>query len=90
MAFHCSELAFVFDNTDRCENMTRGGAEPRVLADKMSSAWLRFATTGDPNTSSLPHWPKVTVGSNPTMIFDRVCSMRVDSDKEERDMAALV
>ena len=56
-AFHCSEIAFVFDNTDRCAPMTGGGLAPRALAAKVSDAWINFARHGDPNHSGLPHWP---------------------------------
>jgi para-nitrobenzyl esterase len=38
MTFHCSELAFVFDNTAYCENRTGNGAAARSLASKMSEA----------------------------------------------------
>ena len=42
MAFHCSELAFVFDNTDRCAAMTGGGPEARALGAKVSEAWIQL------------------------------------------------
>jgi para-nitrobenzyl esterase len=51
MAFHCAELAFVFDNSARCENMTGNGAAAHALAAKMSEAWVHFARTGDPQSS---------------------------------------
>ena len=34
-AFHCAELPFVFDNTDRGAAMTRGTAEAREPAGKV-------------------------------------------------------
>ena len=83
-AFHCSELSFCFDNTDRCENMTGGGDEPRALAAKVSEAWIHFARTGNPNHSELPHWPAFTAENCPTMIFDTQCKMQNNPDKEER------
>src|SRR5258708_26343303 len=69
-AFHCSEIAFVFDNTERCENMTGGGADARALAAIMSEAWIHFARTGNPNHAGMPHWPAFSMSTSPTMIFD--------------------
>ena len=70
--FHCSELAFVFNNTDRCERMTGGGDAARVLGAAMSDAWVQFARTGDPNVKSLPHWKPFTPEARTTMIFNDV------------------
>jgi para-nitrobenzyl esterase len=69
-AFHCAEIAFVFDNTDRCETMTGGGPEARALAAKISEAWIAFARNGNPNHTAIPHWPAFSTQSVPTMIFD--------------------
>lgn len=83
-AFHCSELSFVFDNTDRCAPMTGGGPGPRALAAKVSDAWINFARHGDPNHSGLPHWPAFTAEKCPTMIFDTECTMKENPDGAER------
>jgi para-nitrobenzyl esterase len=69
-AFHCAELPFVFDNTDRCETMTGGGPRARALAAVVSEAWLHFARTGDPNHPHMPHWEPVSASALATMIFD--------------------
>jgi len=76
MAFHCAELAFVFDNAARCENMTGNGAAAHALAAKMSEAWVRFASTGDPNHPGLPHWKPFDPAANGTMVFDNECVFR--------------
>jgi para-nitrobenzyl esterase len=88
-AFHCSEIAFVFDNTDRCASMTGGVPEARSLAGKMSDAWINFARTGDPNHANFPHWPPFSSEHVPTMIFDNVSQVAMNPDAaEQRSIAA--
>lgn len=82
MAFHCSELAFVFDNTARCENMTGNGAAARALAAKMSEAWVHFAASGDPNHAGIPQWKPFDAATNGTMVFDDVCAFREHLDDD--------
>jgi para-nitrobenzyl esterase len=53
-AFHSSELVYVFDNLD---SVGRPWAEAdKKLADEMSSYWVNFAKTGNPNSAGLPTW----------------------------------
>jgi para-nitrobenzyl esterase len=82
-SFHCSEMPFVFDNTDRCDHMTGGGLEARTLAARISSAWVQFARTGNPNHGGLPPWPAFAPGKRSTMIFDDTCAVKDDPDGEE-------
>ena len=84
MAFHCAELSFCFDNTDRCEAMTGGGSRARALGAKMSDAWIAFARTGNPNHSGLPRWPSYDAGNGQTMIFDDRPELKNDPDRAER------
>jgi len=84
LAYHCSELAFAFDNIDRCANATGGTPEARELAGKVSQAWIQFARTGNPNHSGLPRWPAVSASALPTMIFDTRCEVKDDPDANER------
>ena len=84
MAFHCSELAFCFDNTDRCEAMTGGGPRARALGAKVSGAWLAFARAGDPNHAGLPKWSALDAERVQTMMFDDRCELRNDPDGPER------
>jgi para-nitrobenzyl esterase len=83
-AFHCSEIAFVFDNTDRCETMTGGGAAARALAATMCEAWIQFARTGNPNHPRLPHWPAFSIETAPTMIFDDKSRVELSPDGAEQ------
>jgi para-nitrobenzyl esterase len=81
-AMHCMEIPFVFNNIQRCEEMTGGGKEAYALADKMSEAWIHFARTGDPGTKVLDPWPKYTPENGATMIFDNQCEVKAHPDKE--------
>ncbi|THD72757.1 carboxylesterase/lipase family protein [Phenylobacterium sp.] len=83
-AFHCAEMAYAFDNVDRCLNATGGTAEARALSAKMSDAWIAFARSGNPNHKGLPRWPPVSTGAIPNMLFDAVCTMKEDPDRAQR------
>ncbi len=82
---HCLELPFVFDNIERCRNMTGGGKDAYILADKMSSAWLNFAKTGKPYAKGLPDWEPYTSEKGATMIFNNECKIEYNNDKELMD-----
>lgn len=81
-ALHCMELAFVFDNIDRCENMSGGSRSAHGLAHKVSQAWINFARHGNPNHDDLPNWPAYTEANGSNMFFDNTCSVRNHHDKE--------
>lgn len=81
-ALHCMELPFVFDNIALANQMTGGGEEAHVLADKMSGAWINFAKTGNPNYKELPQWPTYTSENTATMHFDVKCEVKPQLDKE--------
>jgi para-nitrobenzyl esterase len=88
-AFHCAELAFVFDNTDRCAPMTGGGPVPRALAANVSEAWINLAHRGDPNHPGLPKWPAFTATDKAVMIFDNRSEAKNDPDRDERQALGL-
>jgi para-nitrobenzyl esterase len=79
-AYHCSELPFVFFNSERCSSMTGGGPEPMALAEKISDAWINFARKGDPNHAGLPKWEAFSKDSRPTMVFDTQCELKKNMD----------
>ncbi|WP_026998231.1 carboxylesterase/lipase family protein [Flectobacillus major] len=81
-SIHCIDLAFVFNNIARCEEMTGGGKEAHLLADKMSQAWINFAKTGNPNHKGLPNWLPYSAEKGATMIFDNQSVLKFHHDKE--------
>jgi para-nitrobenzyl esterase len=64
---HASEIAYVFDNLAlpheipdaSSPELSAKDPAARKLADQMSSYWVNFARTGDPNGPGLPRWPSV-------------------------------
>jgi len=48
------------------------------MCDRLASAWVAFAKTGDPNNSQIPHWPPYEASSRATMVFDT--DTRVEND----------
>jgi len=80
-AMHCMDIAFQFDNISLCEQMTGGGKAAQTLAEKVSSAWINFARTGNPNvTGALPKWTAYTEKNGATMLFDNQCTVREHPD----------
>lgn len=85
-AYHNSDLAFWFNNTDEMDTITGGGERPRRLAEKMSQAVINFARKGDPNHSGIPEWPKYDSEKGAVMIWDDVCKVQHDPDREARNI----
>lgn len=81
-AWHCMELPFVFDNIEKCQQMTGGGKDAYKLAAKMSPAWINFAKTGNPNHKGIPKWDPYTENKGATMYYDNVCRIIFNHDKE--------
>lgn len=85
VSLHMAELPFVFDTPSLIYVGTH--AQQEHLIDEVQSAWIRFAETGDPNTTGHPYWPKYDVRKRATMRFDIPESTVVD-DPEAADRLA--
>lgn len=77
-AFHASELAYVFgtffwpfpwEDTDR------------KLSDAMTSYWVNFATTGNPNGANLPKWPAYNADKDQALELGDQIAVRANINK---------
>jgi para-nitrobenzyl esterase len=70
---HGSDVPFAFQTL-----ATRRAPSPEDLAlsDMISSYYVNFAVTGDPNGKGLPRWPAFTDKNQQVMVFDAAPSAR--------------
>jgi para-nitrobenzyl esterase len=78
-AFHTGEVPYAYDNL----KFVKRPFEPADynLAEEMSSYWVNFARTGDPNGTGLPRWEPFSRESGKIMIFDRQTATEPLPDK---------
>lgn len=80
-AFHTGEVAYVMDNLKFLNRPWEPSDQP--LATLMSSYWVNFIKTGDPNGSGLPNWPQYDNNSQQAMVFDVHSGAQTLPDKDE-------
>ena len=71
-AFHAGEIPYVFNVVPSNDPREGGFAYTdvdRKLADAMSSYWVNFVKTGDPNGSGLPRWEPYDLATEPYLEF---------------------
>jgi para-nitrobenzyl esterase len=83
-ATHALEIPFVFDNADLVPSLTGKDPERFKLSEQMSSAWIAFARTGNPNHAGIPAWPAYTTEQRPTLLFNLTSRVENDPGREER------
>ncbi|RSL83649.1 hypothetical protein CEP51_004400 [Fusarium floridanum] len=79
-AAHAVEIAFVFDTLGPGTEVLLGSSPPQALANEMHTAWVAFASMGDPN------WPKYEATRRATMHFDTESRVIDDPLKRELDL----
>lgn len=78
-ACHALELGFVFDTLGKERSGPLAGQNPpQSLATEMHSAWVGFASTGEPG------WAPYTAGHRAVMTFDTTSGLVVDPRADER------
>jgi len=83
-AIHGTDVGLSFHNSRGA--ITGDGPEARMMADKLASAWVAFAKTGDPNNPALPHWSPYDAKTRPTMVFNKETRVENDPHGEFRQL----
>ena len=79
--WHCADIPFVFHNTELVPVTQKEGVTDR-LEKQIFDSVIAFARTGDPNNSSIPHWPASTQDTEQTMIFGEKTHLHANHDAE--------
>ena len=79
LAWHCSEIPYVFHNMDKVPVCAGEGGEQ--LQEAIFGSWMRFAKTGSPETDGFA-WPRCTAGDEAMMLFDQNCRVVHNADHE--------
>ena len=80
-SYHTAEIPFVFNNIDKV-TVSGDRADAEKLSDLMSSAWINFARSGNPNGDGIPTWEPYTREKGAAMIFDNESYQTENHDKE--------
>jgi para-nitrobenzyl esterase len=67
-AFHSSEIPYVFGTFAAAPERGYSTADQR-LSETMSTYWINFVRSGDPNGPGLTQWPAYTAGAPSVMTF---------------------
>jgi para-nitrobenzyl esterase len=85
-ARHSAEISLAMRNPVSGAQFEEGAAD-RPMADVMSSYWLRFAKTGNPNGTGAVEWPRYDAKGDRLLDFaDQGPVMREKFDKQAFDM----
>lgn len=68
-AFHSGELGYAYNNLDQSKVRPWTDGD-RKLADQMSTYWVNFAKTGNPNGEGLPTWNPCKSENDKALNFD--------------------
>jgi para-nitrobenzyl esterase len=83
---HALEIPFVFDNVESSRRFVGDGDGPQKMAEQMSSSWIAFARTGDPNNPRVPDWPAYDPDNRRSMVFNTESYVAEDFARVERDV----
>ena len=81
-AFHTGEMPYVFNNLKMLDRPWTD--VDRSVAESMSSYWVNFVKTGDPNGEGLPEWLPYSADIKEVMRIGKAVGMMPIADTEER------
>jgi para-nitrobenzyl esterase len=82
-SFHGLDIPLAFNTVDLRPDWTGNTEEAWKMSNKMSSAWINFIKTGNPNVEGvLPVWEPYTAENGATMYFDNECRIVYNHDRE--------
>lgn len=82
-ACHASEVAYVFHNEDET---AFSGTVDKALADRICTAWVNFAKTGNPSTEDVSWCKYDTIERNTMVITNKGLHMVKDPLGEQREL----
>ncbi|MFY0576613.1 hypothetical protein ACN28S_21760 [Cystobacter fuscus] len=65
-------------------SLTGRAPELAGLVDQLSTAWIAFARSGNPQHPGIPEWPAHDAERRATMIFNLQSQVQNDPGREER------
>lgn len=83
---HTLDMQLVFGNFDAPGVITGSGPDAVAMHETLADAFIAFARTGNPNTSSLPNWQPYELPRRQTMVFDTVSRLEDDPRGAEREL----
>ncbi len=82
-SFHGLDIPLAFNTVDLRSDWTGNTEEAWKMADKMSSAWINFIRSANPNVEGvLPVWEPYTAENGATMYFDDESRIVHNHDRE--------
>jgi len=84
MSPHAVDVGFVLDTVQANREANGGGPDAQRMADQMSTVWLTFARSGNPQTRELPAWPAYEERRRTTLLFDLPSRIELDPDAADR------
>ena len=69
-SMHTMDVPFVFYNHTIAESELGPSARTAALADRMSSTFVQFAKTGNPNNRTIPNWPAYDPSIRQTLVWN--------------------